>query len=142
MLPIGGFPDENQKDRVEIADNIKGNLEIKAVKWIDEVLELALTSRPAPTPATVRSRRSRRDFPQRCARSSKSPAIESLNASVRKAMRNKGRFSTDQSVAELIWLALRDITENWKNPPILRHAAKAQLTIQFWRPMGAERMNT
>jgi ATP-dependent Lon protease len=34
---------------VEIPDNIKGNLEIKAVKWIDEVLELALTMRPTPT---------------------------------------------------------------------------------------------
>ena len=42
------IPDENQKDLVEIPDNIKGGLEIKAVKWIDEVLELALTSRPTP----------------------------------------------------------------------------------------------
>jgi ATP-dependent Lon protease len=65
VLPIGGLkekllaahrggiktvliPDENQKDLVEIPDNIKGNLEIKPVKWIDEVLELALTTRPTP----------------------------------------------------------------------------------------------
>jgi ATP-dependent Lon protease len=65
VLPIGGLkekllaahrggiktvliPDENQKDLVEIPDNIKGGLEIKAVKWIDEVLELALTARPTP----------------------------------------------------------------------------------------------
>src|SRR5581483_5762393 len=62
VLPIGGLkekllaahrggiktvliPDENQKDLVEIPDNIKGNLEIKPVKWIDEVLTLALTHR-------------------------------------------------------------------------------------------------
>ncbi|MBV9911487.1 MAG: hypothetical protein JOZ93_02865, partial [Sinobacteraceae bacterium] len=74
VLPIGGLkekllaahrggiktvliPDENQKDLVEIPDNIKGNLEIKAVKWIDEVLEVALTRQPGlstvepPTPA-------------------------------------------------------------------------------------------
>ena len=65
VLPIGGLkekllaahrggiktvliPDENRKDLVEIPDNIKGNLEIKPVKWIDEVLALALTQQPAP----------------------------------------------------------------------------------------------
>ena len=58
-------------------------------------------------------------------------AIESLNASVRKAVRNKGHFPNDQAAMKLIWLALRYITENWKNPPISWHAAKAQLAIQF-----------
>ena len=58
-------------------------------------------------------------------------AIESLNASVRKAVRNKGHFPSDQAATKLIWLALRHITENWKNPPISWHAAKAQLAIQF-----------
>src|SRR5216110_1436779 len=65
VLPIGGLkekllaahrggiktvliPDENQKDLVEIPDNIKGNLEIRPVKWIDEVLALALTQLPIP----------------------------------------------------------------------------------------------
>jgi ATP-dependent Lon protease len=43
------IPDENQKDLVEIPQNIKGNLEIKPVKWIDEVLAVALTQQPAPT---------------------------------------------------------------------------------------------
>jgi ATP-dependent Lon protease len=67
VLPIGGLkekllaahrggiktvliPDENQKDLVEIPDNIKGNLEIKPVKWIDEVLALSLTQQPVPLP--------------------------------------------------------------------------------------------
>ena len=46
------IPHENTKDLVEIPDNIKGNLEIKPVKWIDEVLTLALTQQPAaPAPA-------------------------------------------------------------------------------------------
>jgi hypothetical protein len=31
------------------ADNIKGNLEIKPVKWIDAVLQVALTHQPTPT---------------------------------------------------------------------------------------------
>lgn len=58
-------------------------------------------------------------------------AIESLNASVRKAIRNKGHFPNDQAATKLIWLALRYITENWKNPPITWHSARAQLAIQF-----------
>lgn len=58
-------------------------------------------------------------------------AIESLNASVRKAMRNKGHFPSDQAATKLIWLALRQITEKWKSPPIAWHAAKAQFAIQF-----------
>jgi ATP-dependent Lon protease len=65
VLPIGGLkekllaaarggikrvliPVENEKDLVEIPDNIKGNLDIKPVKWIDQVLEYALVRQPAP----------------------------------------------------------------------------------------------
>jgi len=65
VLPIGGLkekllaahrggiktvliPNENVKDLTEIPDNIKGRLEIKPVKWIDEVLQLALVHQPAP----------------------------------------------------------------------------------------------
>jgi putative transposase len=58
-------------------------------------------------------------------------AIESLNASIRKAVRNKGHFPNDQAATKLIWLALRNIAERWKSPPISWHAAKAQLAIQF-----------
>ena len=65
VLPIGGLkekllaahrggittvviPVDNQKDLAEIPDNIKGNLDIKPVKWIDEVLEIALERQPTP----------------------------------------------------------------------------------------------
>jgi ATP-dependent Lon protease len=65
VLPIGGLkekllaaqrggieivliPEENKKDLVEIPDNIKGKLDIRPVRWIDEVLEVALTARPTP----------------------------------------------------------------------------------------------
>ena len=58
-------------------------------------------------------------------------AIESLNASVRKAIRNKGHFPSDQAATKLIWLALRHITENWKRPPVAWQAAKAQFALQF-----------
>jgi len=46
-------------------------------------------------------------------------------------VRNKGHFPSDQAATKLIWLALRNIAEKWKNPPISRHAAKAQPAIQF-----------
>jgi ATP-dependent Lon protease len=44
------IPDENTKDLAEIADNIKEKLDIRSVKWIDEVLQVALTHMPAPLP--------------------------------------------------------------------------------------------
>ncbi|WP_157071841.1 endopeptidase La [Steroidobacter denitrificans] len=70
VLPIGGLkekllaahrggirtvliPDENAKDLVEIPQNIKDSLEIKPVKWIDEVLQMALTHMPAPLQQNV-----------------------------------------------------------------------------------------
>jgi len=70
VLPIGGLkekllaahrggietvliPIDNEKDLVEIPDNIKGNLKIKPVKWIDEVLEIALAARPVPLAAAA-----------------------------------------------------------------------------------------
>lgn len=65
VLPIGGLkekllaahrggittvliPADNAKDLVEIPDNIKHNLDIRPVHWIDEVLEVALQYMPTP----------------------------------------------------------------------------------------------
>ena len=65
VLPIGGLkekllaarrggiktvviPKENARDLKEIPDNILENLEIKPVKWIDEVLAIALERVPDP----------------------------------------------------------------------------------------------
>jgi ATP-dependent Lon protease len=42
------IPDENMKDLVEIADNVKGKLDVVSVKWIDKVLEVALERVPEP----------------------------------------------------------------------------------------------
>ncbi|MCF7969771.1 MAG: endopeptidase La [Methylococcaceae bacterium] len=42
------IPHENEKDLVDIPDNVKRNLIIKPVRWIDEVLEVALQYRPEP----------------------------------------------------------------------------------------------
>jgi ATP-dependent Lon protease len=80
VLPIGGLkekllaahrggirmvliPDDNTKDLADIPQNIKDHIEIKPVKWIDEVLQIALKHMPAPvaadnnsTPATDKPR--------------------------------------------------------------------------------------
>jgi len=67
VLPIGGLkekllaahrggikmvliPEENVKDLTDIPDNIKNRLDIHPVKWIDNVLELALERKPEPLP--------------------------------------------------------------------------------------------
>ncbi|MGE8563745.1 MAG: S16 family serine protease, partial [Acinetobacter bohemicus] len=44
------IPQENVRDLVEIPDNVKAGLEIKAVKSIDDILPLALTEMPKPLP--------------------------------------------------------------------------------------------
>ena len=42
------IPEGNVRDLKEIPDNIKSELEIKSVRWIDEVLDLVLTRQPIP----------------------------------------------------------------------------------------------
>ncbi|QEY58956.1 endopeptidase La [Pseudomonas sp. C27(2019)] len=42
------IPDENVRDLKEIPANIKADLDIKPVKWIDEVLQIALQYMPEP----------------------------------------------------------------------------------------------
>jgi ATP-dependent Lon protease len=42
------IPEENVKDLAEIPDNVKNQLEIVPVKWIDQVLERALERMPQP----------------------------------------------------------------------------------------------
>ena len=42
------IPYENERDLKEIPENIKADLDIHPVKWIDEVLEIALIRKPEP----------------------------------------------------------------------------------------------
>ena len=44
------IPEENVRDLKVIPDNIKQDLQIKPVKWIDEVLQIALQYAPEPLP--------------------------------------------------------------------------------------------
>ena len=40
-------------------------------------------------------------------------AIESVNARLRKIIKTRGHFPGDEAATKLIWLALRNITEDW-----------------------------
>ena len=42
------IPDDNERDLIEIPDNIKTDLKIVPVRWIDQVLEHALQYQPTP----------------------------------------------------------------------------------------------
>ena len=44
------IPEENVKDLQDIPENVKNHLEIVPVRWIDQVLELALESMPVALP--------------------------------------------------------------------------------------------
>jgi ATP-dependent Lon protease len=65
VLPIGGvkekllaahrggirmvlIPEENRKDLVEIPKNVQAKLDIRPVKWVDQVLDIALAEKPRP----------------------------------------------------------------------------------------------
>ena len=71
VLPIGGLkekllaahrggiksviiPADNEKDLKEIPENVKNNLQIIPVKWVDEVLTHSLESQPIPKRAASR----------------------------------------------------------------------------------------
>ena len=58
-------------------------------------------------------------------------AIESLNAKLRRSVRSRGHFPSDEAAMKLIWLQLREITQKWKMPPREWAAAKAQFAVVF-----------
>ncbi len=75
VLPIGGLkekllaahrggiktvliPQQNVKDLADIPENIKNHLDIHPVQWIDDVLALALASKPEPLPELANDKES------------------------------------------------------------------------------------
>ena len=53
-------PEQNIKDLVEISDEIKKQLDIIPVRWIDDVLEVALTRKPEPVKAQSKSKQTKK----------------------------------------------------------------------------------
>jgi putative transposase len=58
-------------------------------------------------------------------------AIEALNAKIRRAVKIRGHFPTDEAATKLIYLVLRDVTQEWKMPAREWTEAKSQFAIQF-----------
>jgi putative transposase len=58
-------------------------------------------------------------------------AIESLNAKLRRAIRTRGHFPTDESALKLLFLVLNLAAKKWKMPPREWCMAKAQFAILF-----------
>jgi putative transposase len=65
-------------------------------------------------------------------------AIESVNARLRKIIKTRGHFPCDDAATKLIWLALRNITEDWGRAGHNWKAAMNQFAIlyedRFTRP--------
>jgi transposase-like protein len=58
-------------------------------------------------------------------------AIESLHMRLRKIVKNRGHFPSDEAATKLLYLALRNITKGWKMAPRTWKEAANQFTIMF-----------
>ena len=58
-------------------------------------------------------------------------AIESLNSTVRRAVRTRGHFPNDRAAAKLIYLTLRKIERKWQRPQTYWFQARAEFAILF-----------
>ena len=58
-------------------------------------------------------------------------ALESVNARVRKIIKTRGHFPTDEAATKLLWLALRNITASWTKPQQHWNAAMRQFAILY-----------
>ncbi|WP_199033362.1 IS256 family transposase, partial [Ralstonia sp. ASV6] len=58
-------------------------------------------------------------------------AIENINAQLRKIIKTRGHFPSDEAATKLIWLALRNITANWNRPGLAWKDAMNQFAILY-----------
>ena len=58
-------------------------------------------------------------------------AIESINMSLRKIIKNRSSFPTDEAASKLLYLALNNISRKWTMPIHDWKAALNRFTIQF-----------
>jgi len=58
-------------------------------------------------------------------------AIESVNAQLRKIVKTRGHFPTDEAATKLLWLALRNITADWSRAAHDWKAAMNQFAILY-----------
>ena len=58
-------------------------------------------------------------------------AIESLHMQLRKIVKNRGHFPSDEAATKLLFLVLRNITKDWIMPPRTWKEAANQFAILF-----------
>ena len=58
-------------------------------------------------------------------------ALESVHARIRKVIKTRGHFPTDDAATKLIWLALRNITATWKTAAPTWRQAMNQFAILY-----------
>ena len=58
-------------------------------------------------------------------------ALESVHAQLRKIIKTRGHFPTDEAATKLLWLALRNITGRWTRGPLHWKSAMNQFAILY-----------
>ncbi|NOX81985.1 MAG: hypothetical protein GXP06_03145 [Alphaproteobacteria bacterium] len=58
-------------------------------------------------------------------------AIESLNMSLRKIIKNRGHLPNDDAATKLLYLALRNTAKKWIFPPRIRKQTVNQFAVLF-----------
>ena len=58
-------------------------------------------------------------------------AIESLHSRLRKIIKTRGHFPSDDAATKLIWLALRNITADWRRAANTWKVAMNQFAILY-----------
>jgi putative transposase len=65
-------------------------------------------------------------------------AIESLHMQVRKIIKTRGHFPTDEAAGKLIYLALRNIVKKWKNASTVWRTAMTHFALLFGERFSLE----
>lgn len=63
-------------------------------------------------------------------------AIEALNSKLRRAVRARGHFRSDEAATKLLYLVLNHAAEDWKRPPREWFEAKTQFAVIFKEPFS------
>jgi putative transposase len=58
-------------------------------------------------------------------------ALESVHARLRKIIKTRGHFPSDEAATKLIWLALRNLTRRWTMPVRPWHEAMTQFAVLY-----------
>ena len=58
-------------------------------------------------------------------------AIESVHGQLRKIIKTRGHFPSDDAASKLIWLALRNITADWSRAAIQWREALNQFAVAY-----------